>query len=150
MMKKITALFFCFSLFFGLSAESKFSHISFVTFKSNLTYIIGEDCQTLTAERKLKPFSINRYETTYGLWYQTRVAAEDLGYYFENPANKAEKSAAAMESVLPAEEYVPLADSAAAKLDLVKEVYAAGDKGWVLMENEPLKLQKKMPVSRLP
>ena len=59
--------------------------MSFVTFKSNLTYTIGEDSQSFTAERTLKPFSINRYETTYGLWYQTRVAAEDLGYYFENP-----------------------------------------------------------------
>ncbi|MBO4857382.1 MAG: SUMF1/EgtB/PvdO family nonheme iron enzyme [Treponema sp.] len=86
-MKKITAIIICSLFLFGLSAESKsrFSHISFVTFKSNLTYTIGEDSQSFTAERTLKPFSINRYETTYGLWYQTRVAAEDLGYYFENP-----------------------------------------------------------------
>ncbi|MBR4655328.1 MAG: RnfABCDGE type electron transport complex subunit G [Oscillospiraceae bacterium] len=48
-------------------------------------------------------------------------------------AYKAEKTAAAMESVLPADEYTPLPDSAAVKLDLVKEVYAAGDHGWVVM-----------------
>ena len=45
----------------------------------------------------------------------------------------AEKTAEAMRAVLPAESYAPLPDSAAAKLDLVKEVYAAGDKGWVIM-----------------
>lgn len=84
--KKIIVLFFCLQVLFNLSAESKhFSHISFVTFKSNLTYIIGEDSQSFTAERTLNPFSINKYETTYGLWYQTRVASEKLGYYFENP-----------------------------------------------------------------
>ena len=45
----------------------------------------------------------------------------------------AEKTAEAMRAVLPAEEYTPLSDTAAAKADLVKEVYAAGDKGWVIM-----------------
>ena len=45
----------------------------------------------------------------------------------------AEKTAEAMRAVLPADSYSPLPDSAAAKLDLVKEVYKAGDRGWVVM-----------------
>ncbi len=45
----------------------------------------------------------------------------------------AEKTAAAMQEVLPAERYDPVADSAAGKLDLVREIYAAGDQGWVIM-----------------
>lgn len=84
--KKIVVLVFCLQVLFNLSAESNhFSHISLVTFKSNLTYTIGEDSQSFTSERTVNPFSINKYETTYGLWYQTRIASEKLGYYFENP-----------------------------------------------------------------
>ena len=67
------------------SQSVKFSHISLVSFKTNLIFIIGEGSQTYTAQRTLEPFSINRYETTYGLWYQTRVKAEKRGYHFENP-----------------------------------------------------------------
>ncbi len=45
----------------------------------------------------------------------------------------AEKTAAAMRAVLPAEIYTPAENSAAEKIDLVKEIYAAGDSGWVIM-----------------
>lgn len=69
----------------GLFAQSFFSHISLVTFRSNLTFTIGEDTQSYTAERSLKPFSINKYETTYSLWYTIKQRAEKLGYFFENP-----------------------------------------------------------------
>ncbi|MCQ2591576.1 MAG: formylglycine-generating enzyme family protein [Treponema sp.] len=85
-MKKILAAIFIFLSAFFLFAETKFSHISLVTFRANLTYILGEDSQSFTVERTLTPFSINKYETSYGLWYQTRTAAEDtLDYYFEHP-----------------------------------------------------------------
>jgi electron transport complex protein RnfG len=47
--------------------------------------------------------------------------------------HKAAKAAAAMEAVLPADRYEPVTGSAAEKLDLVREIYAAGDKGWVIM-----------------
>lgn len=77
----IIAVLLCVSSIF---AQNKFSHISLVSFRNNLTYVIGEFSQTYTAERTLKPFSINKYETTYGLWYQTRVMAEKNGYHFEN------------------------------------------------------------------
>ena len=45
----------------------------------------------------------------------------------------AEKTAAAMREVLSAESYTPVEGSAAEKIELVKKVYAAGDKGWVVM-----------------
>lgn len=84
--KKYLCIFSLFSFFAsGIYAQSSFSHISLVTFKSNLSYIIGEDTQTYVAERELKPFSINKYETTYMLWYSVRARSEKLGYYFANP-----------------------------------------------------------------
>ena len=48
-------------------------------------------------------------------------------------AFNAEKTAAAMKAVLPAESYTRVEDSAACKIDLVRDIYAAGDKGWVVM-----------------
>ena len=69
----------------GGFAQSSFSHISLVTFRNNLTYTIGEDTQTYTAERVLEPFSINKFETTYTLWHSVRVKAEKIGYNFANP-----------------------------------------------------------------
>ena len=45
----------------------------------------------------------------------------------------AEKTAAAMREVLPAESYTPVEGSAASKIELVKEIYDAGGSGWVIM-----------------
>jgi len=45
----------------------------------------------------------------------------------------AEKTAAAMSAVLPADSYTRVEGSAAEKLDLVKEIYAADGSGWVIM-----------------
>jgi hypothetical protein len=56
-------------------AQTSFSHISLVTFRSNLSYTIGEDTQAYTAERELLPFSINKFETTYTLWHSVRMKA---------------------------------------------------------------------------
>jgi hypothetical protein len=70
---------------YSVFAQDNFKHISFVTFNSKLSYTIGEDSQSFTAQRTLSPFSINKYETTYGLWYQTRILAQEKGYYFQNP-----------------------------------------------------------------
>ncbi len=44
-----------------------------------------------------------------------------------------EKTAAAMRAVLPADGYTRVENSAAEKLELVEEIYAAGDLGWVVM-----------------
>ena len=48
-------------------------------------------------------------------------------------AFEAEKTAAAMREVLPAESYTPVEGSAADKIELVKEIYDAGGSGWVIM-----------------
>lgn len=81
--------FFCvilMALAFALWAQDAApAHIRFVTFRNNLTYTIGEDTQAYTAVRTVKPFSINKFETTYLLWYQVRTAAERMGYNFQNP-----------------------------------------------------------------
>lgn len=83
-MKKVFFLSVFSLMFFSLFAEGSFKHISMVSFKNSSTYTIGEDVQTYTAERTVEPFSINKYETTYSLWYKTRIKAEKLGYVFGN------------------------------------------------------------------
>ena len=67
------------------ASVKKFSGVTFVSFKSRLTYNIGENTAAYPASRTLKPFAINKYETSYELWYQTRIKAEKIGYFFENP-----------------------------------------------------------------
>ena len=74
----ITQIFFASFIF-------AFTPISLVTFKSGLSYVQGQNTQSTVAVRELKPFSINKFETTYGLWYEIRTKAEILGYNFENP-----------------------------------------------------------------
>lgn len=84
-MKKIilaVASFAVSLMLFGQS--SSFKHISMVTFSYSQEYTIGKDVQSFTAQRTVSPFSINKYETTYALWYQTRIKAEKLGYVFSN------------------------------------------------------------------
>ena len=49
------------------------------------TFIIGENSQTYTASRTVAPFKINKFETTYALWYAVRTDAEGRGYVFANP-----------------------------------------------------------------
>ncbi|MGI5174217.1 SUMF1/EgtB/PvdO family nonheme iron enzyme [Treponema sp. OMZ 840] len=52
-------------------------------------FIIGEHNQTVTAERSVKPFYLNKYETAYILWYEVRVRSEKhLGYVFQNPGQE--------------------------------------------------------------
>ena len=65
-------------------SAKKFSGVTFVSFKTHLTYNIGQDTAAYPAARTLKPFAINKYETCYNLWYQTRIKAEKIGYYFRN------------------------------------------------------------------
>lgn len=51
-------------------------------------YVIGDGSQSYTATCWITPFEINRYETTYELWYETREIAEALGYKFINPGQE--------------------------------------------------------------
>lgn len=84
-MKKILTfaaiILFCATIY----AQNSFNSLSFITFRNNLSFTIGEGSQTITANRNLNAFSINKYETTYELWYTVRKRAEKLGYYFQNP-----------------------------------------------------------------
>ena len=51
-------------------------------------FIIGENTQSYTAKRWITPFKMNRYETTYRLWYEIRLWAEENGYVFCNPGQQ--------------------------------------------------------------
>ena len=55
---------------------------------STAGYTIGENTQTFTAKRWIARFQINRYETTYNLWYQVKKEAEKNGYLFANPGQE--------------------------------------------------------------
>ncbi|MCQ2592587.1 MAG: formylglycine-generating enzyme family protein [Treponema sp.] len=68
-----------------LTFAGEFKALSFVSFKSGLSFMIGSDSGANPAKRELKPFAMNKFETTYELWYQIRVKAEKLGYNFQNP-----------------------------------------------------------------
>ncbi|MCQ2582926.1 MAG: formylglycine-generating enzyme family protein [Treponema sp.] len=74
----LSAAVFSFELF-------AFSPIHMISFKKNLSYVMGEDTEAYPVERNLKPFAINKFETTYGSWYETKKKAEKLGYFFQNP-----------------------------------------------------------------
>ncbi|MGN0728096.1 formylglycine-generating enzyme family protein [Treponema sp.] len=79
----------------GLSAQEihaeTFSELDFVEFSTppgGIEYVIGEDLQSVTAKRKVFSFRLNRYETTYSLWYKVRLWAEENGYVFANPGQE--------------------------------------------------------------
>lgn len=71
--------------------ESLFSSIDtldFVSFESDV-YVIGEGTESITAKRTIYPYKINKYETSYELWYLVRSEAENnFGYYFANPGQE--------------------------------------------------------------
>lgn len=51
-------------------------------------YVIGDGSQSYTAQRWITPFELNRYETTYYLWYTVRTKAEKAGYVFSQPGQE--------------------------------------------------------------
>lgn len=70
-----------------------FEDINFVSFaitkkKQPVSFTIGEGTQTYTAKRWLKPYRMNRYETTYRFWYSIKTQAEEKGYFFANPGQE--------------------------------------------------------------
>lgn len=69
----------------ALFAEEAFNPLNFISFKKSYTYSQGEDSQTYSVERTLSPFAMNKFETTYSLWYEVRIKAEKMGYIFQNP-----------------------------------------------------------------
>ncbi len=83
------ALSFC-----AYSQSGDFTGIDMVKFeatnaKTNLIeYNIGESSGYAKSKRYLKSFYMNRYETTYSLWYKVRKWATANGYTFKNPGQE--------------------------------------------------------------
>lgn len=93
------------------SADS-FNDISTVTLEPPAgalydTYIIGADTQSYTAQRWITSFKINRYETTYNLWYSVKIKAEKNGYTFANPGQEGSRGKRAA-APTPVNEYQPV------------------------------------------
>ncbi|MDR1784965.1 MAG: formylglycine-generating enzyme family protein [Spirochaetaceae bacterium] len=71
------------------SGSYLFLHTDFIPLaQDGETFIIGEHAQAYTALRAPAPFFMNRYETSYRLWWDVRVRAEALGYVFQNPGQE--------------------------------------------------------------
>ncbi len=68
--------------------ELPISLLSISTSAAYDTFIIGENAQSLSAKRYIKPFAINRFETSYRLWYTVLQQAIELGYVFQNPGQE--------------------------------------------------------------
>lgn len=101
--KKIVLIncLFSFLLSSGISQENsssskkqnQFSDISLVQLGPQEgvlfdTFIIGENSQSITATRWITSFKMNKYETTYNLWYIVKNYAEQKDYVFQNPGQE--------------------------------------------------------------
>lgn len=51
-------------------------------------FVIGENTQSFTAKVTVAPFEMNKYETTYQLWYKVLQEAQKRGYEFANPGQE--------------------------------------------------------------
>ena len=83
------------SAFFSLplSAQDSFNPLSTVRLGPSEgavydVFVIGDGSQSYTAKRWITPFLMNRYETTYALWYIVRTDAEKKGYHFAHPGQE--------------------------------------------------------------
>lgn len=92
-MKKIAifgALAFCAcTALFAQEESFVFNDVDFTRFKPQdnqavLSYTIGQDAGPITSTRYLTAFEVNKYETSYGLWYRVKEWAEENGYVFQN------------------------------------------------------------------
>ena len=98
---------------FPLSAKGRgdlFSGIDMVRLPpagSEGVFVIGENSQTYTAERTVSSFKINKFETTYALWYAVRLKAEARGYVFANPGQGGSEGRRGSEPT-DADAYVPV------------------------------------------
>lgn len=71
------------------SPENTLPGVDFVSVAEKTDYfVIGEKSQTVSGTRKINPFKINRYETSYILWYTVRMWAENNGYVFFHPGQE--------------------------------------------------------------
>ena len=63
--------------------------LSMVTIAETPTkYVIGENTQSFTAKVTVPAFEMNKYETTYQLWYKVLQKAQEMGYEFANPGQE--------------------------------------------------------------
>ena len=63
--------------------------ISMVTItETPARYVIGENTQSFTANVTVPPYEMNKYETTYNLWYNVLLVAQEMGYEFANPGQE--------------------------------------------------------------
>ncbi len=70
-------------------AEENFKSLDLVYIDAkNESFIIGENIQSFATKRTLSSFKMNKYETTYDLWYSVRIKAEQNGYNFQNPGQE--------------------------------------------------------------
>lgn len=91
-MKKlfVTATAFFLTFFsFAQDYPKQFNDLEMVSLNpKGESYVIGENVQSFAAKRTVKPFKINKFETTYSLWYSVRIKAELNGYNFQNPGQE--------------------------------------------------------------
>lgn len=52
------------------------------------TFLIGEHTQTIVEKRYIRSFKINKFETSYQLWFEIRTIGEKMGYKFANPGQE--------------------------------------------------------------
>ena len=84
----LLALFFTF-FSFATDFSKPLSDLEMVSIDTKSeSFIIGENIQSFTAKRTVEPFKINKFETTYSLWYSVRIKAELSGYVFQNPGQE--------------------------------------------------------------
>ena len=92
-MKHIIAAAFCLLSAAWCAAQKSFNPVDAVRLGPAArekfdTFVIGEGSQSYTAQRWVAPFAMNRYETTYALWYLIRTDAEKRGYVFMHPGQE--------------------------------------------------------------
>ena len=83
-MKRLCLCVLFFLMMFAVFAEESFKALDFVQIPKG-EYVQGEDTESFPVTRKIDAFAMNKYETTYGLWYEVRLKAEARGYVFQNP-----------------------------------------------------------------
>ena len=73
----------------GSAKKELLTGIDMVTITKNPEkFVIGENTQSFTAKVTVPPFEMNKYETTYQLWYKVLQEAQKRGYEFANPGQE--------------------------------------------------------------
>lgn len=83
----LSSIIICLSIptfLFGQN-KTKINSLDLVDFTQELSFTMGEDSVSYPLKKSVDPFSMNKYETSYELWYEIRIQAEKKGYKFQNP-----------------------------------------------------------------